>query len=84
MGAVRGAAPEADQRADVRGGVRDRGLLRREIIPPTNQYTEEAENFALAVLGEAENAYGVEDAIAQMRVLDAIFRSEKSNAWENV
>jgi predicted dehydrogenase len=62
----------------------DRGLLRREIIPATNQYTEEAENFALAVLGEQPNAYGVEDAITQMRVLDAIFRSEKSGGWENV
>ena len=45
---------------------------------------EEAENFALAVLGQAENAYGVEDAITQMRVLDAIFRSEKSGGWEQV
>ena len=62
----------------------DRGLLRREIVPAVNQYTEEAENFALAVLGEEENAYGVEDAILQMRVLDATFRSEKSGAWENV
>ena len=65
-------------------GPTDRGLHRREIIAATNQYTDEAENFALAVLGQQENAYGVEDAILQMRVLDAIFRSEKSNAWENV
>jgi predicted dehydrogenase len=62
----------------------DRGLLRREIIPPVNQYTEEAENFALAVLGQQPNAYGVEDAILQMRVLDAIFASEKSGGWVNV
>jgi predicted dehydrogenase len=62
----------------------DRGLLRREIIPEIDQYTAEAENFALAVLGERANEYGVEDAITQMRVLDAIFRSEKSGGWENV
>jgi predicted dehydrogenase len=62
----------------------DRGLLRREIIPAVNQYTEEAENFALAVLGQQPNAYGVEDAILQMRVLDAIFASEKSGGWVNV
>ena len=62
----------------------DRGLLRREIIPAVNQYTEEAENFALAVLGQQPNVYGVEDAILQMRVLDAIFLSEKSGGWVNV
>ena len=62
----------------------DRGLLRREIIPAVDQYTEEAENFALAVLGQQPNAYGVEDAILQMRVLDAIFASEKSGGWVNV
>ena len=28
--------------------------------------------------------YGVEDAILQMKVIDAVFRSEKSGAWENV
>ena len=66
------------------GGPNDRGLHRREIIPAIDQYTAEAENFALAVLGQAENAYGVEDAITQMRVLDAIFRSEKSGGWEQV
>jgi predicted dehydrogenase len=66
------------------GGPMDRSLHRREIIPEIDQYTAEAENFALAVLGEAENAYGVEDAILQMRVLDAIFASEKSGGWEAV
>jgi predicted dehydrogenase len=65
-------------------GPTDRGLLRREILPAVDQYTEEAEAFALAVLGERRNEYGVEDAITQMKVLDAIFRSEKSGAWEDV
>jgi hypothetical protein len=27
-------------------------------------------------------AYGVEDAILQNRVIDALFRSEKSGDWE--
>lgn len=60
----------------------DRSLHRREVLPPVDQYTSQAEAFALAVLGKSELAYGVEDAISQMRVLDAIFRSEKSGAWE--
>ncbi|RYE07645.1 MAG: Gfo/Idh/MocA family oxidoreductase [Hyphomicrobiales bacterium] len=66
------------------GGPMDRSLYRREILPAVDQYTEQAENFALAVLGEAPLPSGVEDAISQMKVLDAIFRSEKSGAWETV
>jgi predicted dehydrogenase len=66
------------------GGPMDRSLHRREIIPPVDQYTAQAEDFARAVLGEAPLPFGIEDAIQQMRVLDAIFRSEKSGAWETV
>jgi predicted dehydrogenase len=66
------------------GGSMDRSLHRREIVPEIDQYTAEAETFALAVMGQQQNAYGVEDAILQMRVLDAIFRSEKSAGWEPV
>ena len=33
---------------------------------------------------EAPLAYGVEDAIANMRVIDELFRSERSGAWEAV
>ena len=62
----------------------DGSLTRREIIPACDQYCEQAETFALAVLGEKPLIYGVEDAILSMRVLDAIFKSEKSGAWESV
>jgi predicted dehydrogenase len=66
------------------GGPLDRSLHRREIIAPVDQYTAQAEDFARAVLGEAPLPFGVDDAIQQMKVLDAIFRSEKSGAWEAV
>jgi predicted dehydrogenase len=66
------------------GGPMDRSLFRREIIPAIDQYAAEAEAFALAVLGEQPLEYGVEDSILQMRVLDAIFRSETSGGWEAV
>lgn len=62
----------------------ERNLYRREAIRAVDQYTEEAENFALDILNNTPTTYGVEDAILQMRVLDAIFRSETSGAWENV
>ena len=66
------------------GGPLDRSLYRREITKSVDQYTEEADAFARAVLGEEPLAYGIDDAIQQMRILDAIFRSEKSGAWEDV
>jgi predicted dehydrogenase len=63
------------------GANMDTSLARREIIPACDQYTEEAEAFALAVLGEKPLPYGIEDAIQNMRILDAIFKSEKTNGW---
>lgn len=66
------------------GRTLDTSLSRREIIRPVDQYTEEAEAFALAVLGEKPLPYGIDDAIQQMRILDAIFASERSGAWAMV
>jgi len=62
----------------------DGQLARREIMAACDQYTEQAEAFALAVLGEGKFEYGIEDAILSMRVLDAIFKSEKTGAWAEV
>ena len=62
----------------------DGSLARREILPACDQYTEQAEAFALAVLGEQPLPWGVEDAINSMKVLDALFASEKSGGWATV
>src|SRR5215217_568850 len=59
----------------------DGSLARREILPAVDQYTEQAEAFALAVLGEHTLPWGIEDAIASMKVIDAVFESEKTGAW---
>ncbi|RUT29300.1 Gfo/Idh/MocA family oxidoreductase [Arsenicitalea aurantiaca] len=59
-------------------------MARREIIAPCDQYTEQAEAFAQAVLGKKPLGYGVEDAIATMKALDAIFESEKTGGWAEV
>lgn len=77
-------APPDEQTAILVGAGPQRDLYRREIIRAVDQYTEQAENFALAILGQQQMPYGIEDAISQMRVLDAIFRSEKSGNWEDV
>jgi len=66
------------------GATMDASLARREIIPACDQYAEQAEAFALAVLNGQKLPYGMEDAIQNMRILDAIFRSERSGGWADV
>jgi predicted dehydrogenase len=44
----------------------------------------QGEAFSRAVRGEVALPHGIEDAIANMRVIDALFRSERSGAWEAV
>lgn len=53
-----------------------------ETLPPSDQYTLQAEAFSRAVRGEAALPWGIEDSILNMRVLDALFRSEASGRWE--
>ena len=50
-------------------------------LPKAEQYRLQAEAFSRAVTGEEKLEFGVDDAIQQMRVIDAIFRSEKQNRW---
>ena len=40
-----------------------------------------AEAFALAVLDGKALPYGIEDAIQNMRILDALFRSDVDGGW---
>jgi predicted dehydrogenase len=77
-------APPDEMTAILVGSGTQRQLYRREIIRPVDQYTEQAEAFALAILEDKPTDFGIEDAISQMRVLDAIFRSERSGTWEDV
>jgi len=62
----------------------DECLARREVIPPSDQYTLQAEAFAEIVFGERPQLYGIENAIQSMRILDAIFESEKTGGWVDV
>ncbi|MEO8304539.1 MAG: Gfo/Idh/MocA family oxidoreductase [Betaproteobacteria bacterium] len=55
-----------------------------ETLPESDQYQLQGEAFSRAVRGEIALPYGVEDAIANMRVIDALFRSETSGRWESV
>ena len=55
-----------------------------ETLPPSDQYQLQGEAFSRAVRGETALPYGIEDAIANMRAIDALFRSEHSGRWEDV
>jgi predicted dehydrogenase len=52
-----------------------------ETIAACDQYTLQGDAFSRAVRSEIALPYGVEDAIANMRVIDALFASEKTGAW---
>lgn len=51
-------------------------------IPVCDQYTLQGDAVAAAVRGDRSLEWGIEDAVQNMRVIDALFRSEASNNWE--
>ena len=55
-----------------------------EVFPPCNQYTQQGDAFSQAIRGEITLPYGVDDAIRNMRVIDALFKSGESGCWETV
>jgi predicted dehydrogenase len=62
----------------------DLGSTTTETVPACDMYTLEIDAFSQAVRGSIALPYGVEDAILNMRVIDALFASEKTGAWVNV
>jgi len=48
---------------------------------PLFQYAQEVENFSKAVRGEETVFYGLDDALANTAVADAVFASAQSGAW---
>jgi predicted dehydrogenase len=78
-------APQGERlRLIVDNGSRLGGASSKEIvIKASDQYAEEADAFAKAVLGETELPYGPEDGVKMMKMLDAMFKSEKTGRWES-
>ena len=58
--------------------------IRTETLAESDQYMLQGEAFSRAVRGETTLPYGVEHAIAGMRVIDALLRSETSGRWESI
>jgi predicted dehydrogenase len=66
-----------DDGSDVTG----RGIV-TEVVPACDQYAEQGDAFARAVLENGEVPVPLEDAIENMTVIDAVFRSAKTERWE--
>jgi len=66
-----------DDGRDVSGG----GVT-METFPICNQYTIQGDEFSKAIREDREVPVPLEDAIANMAVIDAVFRSAKTAQWE--
>jgi predicted dehydrogenase len=56
----------------------------RETMPPCDMYTLQGDAFSRVIRGEIPLPYGLDDAICNMRILDALFKSDQSGQWEAV
>ena len=66
-----------DSGADLVGGG-----ARVEDFAVCDQYTLQGDAFSRAARGEAPLEFPIEDAVLNMRVIDAMFRSARSGSWE--
>ena len=66
------------------GSAVDRSSARCETVPPSNQYSNQADAIALAAQGGPPLPYGIDDAIRNMRILDALIESERTGGWAEV
>jgi predicted dehydrogenase len=53
-------------------------------IPTCNQYTVQGDAFSACVRNGTAPPVTLADSLANMRAIDAVFRSEKSGRWEDV
>jgi predicted dehydrogenase len=68
-----------DSGADLIGGGR-----RVEQFAACDQYTLQGDAFSRAILSETPLEFPIEDALANMRVIDALFRSSERGSWETL
>jgi predicted dehydrogenase len=53
-------------------------------FPPVDQYTLQADRFSEAIRGVGSVPVSLEDAMGNMAVIDALFRSVESREWERL
>jgi predicted dehydrogenase len=56
--------------------------LRTETFPVCDQYTLQGDAFSGAIVGENPVPVPLEDALGNMSVIEALFRSARSDSWE--
>jgi predicted dehydrogenase len=76
------APPDKPNRYFVQGMTMNEGAWRA--LPVTDQYQLQAEAFGRVVRKTEKPVWGVDDAIQNMKIIDAFFKSEKSGKWEKV
>lgn len=77
------APPDAACRIYLDGGGDLTGRGRETIeLPIVDQYTRQADRFSEAIRGAGEVPVRLEDAIGNMAVIDALFRSAETRRWE--
>jgi predicted dehydrogenase len=72
--------PDSPARLTVATGVGER----EPVLPAADQYGLEFEAFSRALREDRPAPTPAEDAVANMRVLDALLASERSEAWERL
>ena len=68
---------------DATGAIDESGIA-VEPIDPCDQYTLQGDLAARVFLGEIEAPFPIEDAVLNMHVIDALYRSGCSGAWESI
>jgi predicted dehydrogenase len=68
-----------DETGDIFGG----GIVTEE-FPTADQYTMQGDAFSKAILDNTEVPVPLEDAIANMAVIEAVFRSAETGGWEKL
>jgi predicted dehydrogenase len=58
--------------------------MKTETFPIVDQYTLQGDAFSRAILEGTPVPVPLEEAVANMAVIDAIFLSAKSDQWQNV
>src|SRR3984893_2219363 len=58
--------------------------IKMETLPACDQYTLQGDAFSQAIRENSDVPVSLEDAIANMAVIDAVFRSAESGRWESL
>jgi predicted dehydrogenase len=74
------APPDIANRMFIQGMSMNEGVSKE--FPVSDQYQLQAEAFGRVIRGKEKLHWGIDDAIMNMRIIDAFFRSEKSRKWE--